>query len=96
MLRAVRKKNHTAIPHIRALTHYAATDEHERDVGDSVWQRATLVCEMLSDESVLEAERTRGRELQADLQGGTGACGSDSSGLSSGDYHASLFHPSTF
>lgn len=83
----------TATPHIQALTHYAATDDHGRDVGEGVRRRATLVCEMLADESVLEAERARSRELRAKLQGGTDVYSARAGGLSSDDYRASPFQP---
>lgn len=76
----------SALPHLRALSGYVATDEHGRDVGDGVRRRAGLICEMLSDESVLEAERAHSRELRAKLQGGADAPGGRLGGLSSADY----------
>lgn len=76
----------TALPHLRALTEYVARDEHGRDAGDGVRQRAALVCEMLSDESVLEAERAHSRELRAKLQGGIDSSAGHLGGLSSDDY----------
>lgn len=85
----------SATPHIQALTHYTATDEQGRDVGEGVRRRATLVCEMLSNEQVLEEERTRSRELRAKLQGGMESYGGHSSGLSSDDYRPSPFQPTT-
>lgn len=85
----------SATPHIQALTHYAATDEQGRDVGEGVRRRATLVCKMLSNEHVLEEERAQSRELRAKLQGGTDSYGGRSSGLSSDDYRPSPFHPTT-
>lgn len=88
-------KTCTAIAHIRALTRYAATDEHGREVGDGLRQIGNLVCEMLSDESVIEAYRSKSPEFWANLQEGTGFCGPDSGGVSSDACCVSPFYPST-
>lgn len=76
----------SAVPHLRALTDYIATDEHGRDVGDGVRRRAAIVCEMLADDRVLEDERAKSRELRSKLQGGADAPGGRLGGVSSDDY----------
>lgn len=79
-----------ALPHLRALTDYMATDEHGQDVGEGVRKRAGLICQMLADDQVLENERVHSRELRAKLQGGIDASGMGGGGrgggLSSDDY----------
>lgn len=76
-----------ALPHLRALTDYMAVDEHGQDVGEGVRKRASLICQMLADEQVLENERAHSRELRTKLQGGIDAPGGGRvGGLSSDDY----------
>lgn len=74
--------------HIQTLTHFRYVDpKTRRDCGEGVRARAKLVCDMLADDSVLEEEREKSKELRAKLQGGTAVGpGGRLGGLSSDDY----------
>lgn len=74
--------------HIQTLQHFRFVDPKTRhDHGEGVRMRAKLVCDMLADESVLEEEREKSKELRAKLQGGMAVGpGGRHGGLSSDDY----------
>lgn len=74
--------------HIQTLQHFRYVDpKTHHDHGEAVRTRAKLVCDMLADESVLEEEREKSKELRAKLQGGMAiGPGGRLGGLSSDDY----------
>lgn len=74
--------------HIQTLQHFRYVDpKTHHDHGEGVRMRAKLVCDMLADESVLEEEREKSKDLRAKLQGGMGIGPRGRlGGLSSDDY----------
>ncbi|CAN8074851.1 unnamed protein product [Agarophyton chilense] len=66
-----------AITHLEALRAYRKVADG-RDVGEGVRNRAALLCDMLSDDELLESERDKSREIRAKIEAG-GAGGSVSS-----------------
>lgn len=74
--------------HIQTLQHFRFVDpKTRRDHGEGVRMRAKLLCDMLADQSVLEEEREKSKELRAKLQGGVNMPGGGRmGGVSSEDY----------
>lgn len=77
------EEGRAALGHLESLRSYHAL-EAGRDVGERVRNRAAHVCELLSDDTVLEQERERSKALRAKLQGGMNTA--RMGGLSSDDY----------
>ncbi|PXF42147.1 Epsin-3 [Gracilariopsis chorda] len=67
-----------AVGHLEVLREYRKISEG-RDVGEGVRNRAALVCDMLNDDELLEAEKEKSREIRAKIEssGGGGSISSD-------------------
>lgn len=67
-----------AVGHLEVLREYRKIAEG-RDVGEGIRSRAALVCDMLNDDELLEAEKEKSREIRAKIEssGGGGSISSD-------------------